>query len=118
MSSAGSPKPIDLLQLAQYTGGDPDLDAEVLAMFARQTELAVRGLETLLGTTDSKAWQEIAHSLKGSALYVGAVRLAEIATRAEGIDPAAAPAEAARQLKALQGEVGTVGAFIAAHVRA
>lgn len=113
-----SQKPIDLLQLARYTGGDPDLDAEVLDMFARQSELAVSRLETLLGTTDIKAWRDIAHSLKGSALYVGAVRLAEIAARAEEFDPAAAPAEAARALEAVKGEVGTVAAFIATRLKA
>jgi HPt (histidine-containing phosphotransfer) domain-containing protein len=109
--SAPSP-PIDLAQLARYTGGEPQLDAEVLALFRRECASAVERLETLLGTADGKAWREAAHRLKGAAAAVGAKALADLAGRAEAIEPRAMPAEAADALRALKAQCGIVAAFI------
>lgn len=112
MSTAVSQRPIDLSQLARYTGGEAQLDAEILDLFRRQSALAVCRLETLLDMPDGKAWRETAHSLKGSALSVGAGELAEFAARAEQLDPAATPAEAAEALQALKAHFCIVAAFI------
>ncbi|MGH6888466.1 MAG: Hpt domain-containing protein [Rhizomicrobium sp.] len=111
MSSA-SQTPIDLAQLALYTGGEAELDREVLDLFRCQSALAIRRLETSLASSNSKDWRETAHSLKGSALSIGATSLAEAAARAEGIDPLATPAEAAEALRELTAHSRIVAAFI------
>lgn len=118
MSVPVSPEPIDLAELARSTGGDAQLAAEVLDLFAQQSRLAVNRLQTALAEADAKTWRGTAHSLKGSALSVGAGGLAEIAGRAEQIDPAAAPYNAAETLRTVQAGVCEVAAFVEAALRA
>jgi len=65
---------IDYDHLAQYTGGDSELEAEVFALFINQIESWSRLLEPDAADED---WAAAAHSLKGSARGVGAVELAE-----------------------------------------
>ncbi|EDQ33506.1 hypothetical protein HPDFL43_09727 [Hoeflea phototrophica DFL-43] len=79
-------RPIDLVHLARQTGGDKALEAEVLALFARQARESVTQLATL--KTASRA--ELAHKLAGAAKGVGAF---EVARCAEAIE--ATPANAA-----------------------
>lgn len=72
-------RPVDLVHLARQTGGDKSLEAEVLALFARQARQAVAQLSEL-GT---KARAELAHKLAGAAKGVGAF---EVARRAEALE--------------------------------
>lgn len=89
---------IDYEHLARYTGGDAALEAEVFSLFQNQVQSWMR-----LMTPDAadEDWSAAAHSLKGSARGVGAMRLAEICARAEK----------------LTGEAGTAGARGAARDR-
>ena len=69
---------IDLVHLARQTDGDAALEAELLALFDRQSanllaQLAVAGA----------ARADIAHKLRGSALAVGAGRVASAAQTLE-----------------------------------
>lgn len=69
---------IDLSHLGRMTLGDPELEREVLAMFAAQaTELAERLTKI---PPDAAA---LAHTLKGSARAIGAMRVADAATAVE-----------------------------------
>jgi len=83
---------IDYDHLAQYTGGDSELEAEVFALFINQIESWSRLLEPDAADED---WAAAAHSLKGSARGVGAVELAEACAKAETLIGAAG--EAARR---------------------
>src|SRR4051812_11471403 len=80
--------PIDFEHLKRMTLGDAVLEHEVLAMFAAQS---ARLIGTLAGLpADAGA---LAHTLKGSARAIGAVAVADAATRLEaaldgGDDPA------------------------------
>jgi HPt (histidine-containing phosphotransfer) domain-containing protein len=66
--------PLDLAHLARMTLGDAALENEVLAMFAAQSASLMDALATLpADATDT------AHTLKGSALAIGAFRVAEAA---------------------------------------
>lgn len=66
--------PISLDQLRRMTLGDPDLEREVLAMFAGQAGRILSELATL--PADAAA---LAHTLKGSARAIGAQAVAETA---------------------------------------
>jgi HPt (histidine-containing phosphotransfer) domain-containing protein len=66
--------PIDRLHLARMTLDDASLEREVLAIFAGQSA----GLMQRLSGLPSDA-AELAHTLKGSALAIGAFRVADAA---------------------------------------
>ena len=84
----------DLTHLRRYTGGSEDLEREILGLFCAE----VPGYLVALSTARTpKDWHMAAHTLKGSALAVGANRLAQAAASAER----AAPAEHANALTQL-----------------
>ena len=70
----------DLEHLRRYTLDDPALECELLELFLLQAE-AARSQLTLAG--DVAGWKLAAHSLKGSALAVGAAAIAGFAARIE-----------------------------------
>jgi HPt (histidine-containing phosphotransfer) domain-containing protein len=72
---------IDLVHLARQTDGDESLEAELLAMFDRQSEK----LNQRLKVTDlsRRARADIAHRLRGSALAIGAFAVASAAEAVE-----------------------------------
>jgi len=69
---------IDLAHLGRMTFGDPDLEREVLSMFAVQAA----DLAAQLGTVPPEA-PVLAHTLKGSARAIGASRVAAAAAALE-----------------------------------
>ena len=75
-------RPVDLVHLARYTMGNRNLEREVLRLFCCQAELYV---ERLRDASDAHAWEEAAHTLKGSARGIGAWDVADTTERAEGL---------------------------------
>ena len=74
--------PLDLIHLARQCGGDHELEAELLGLFRLQSRaLAAQLSDPLNASLESKA--KIAHKLCGSALAVGARRVAGAARRLE-----------------------------------
>jgi HPt (histidine-containing phosphotransfer) domain-containing protein len=71
---------IDHDHLARYTLGDQALEREVLRLFVDQIPLTLEALDA--ATNDADRFRA-AHTLKGSARAVGAVRLADVAVRLE-----------------------------------
>lgn len=71
---------LDPSQLAVMTGEDIDLAIEVIDIFRQQTVLWSRMLNAQL---PPEQWADAAHSLKGTALSVGAMRLANVCSLAE-----------------------------------
>ena len=67
-------EPIDRGYLARFTLGNAALEREVLELFAGQLPLYVGQLRAAASQQD---WMLAAHTIKGSALAVGAQRLAE-----------------------------------------
>jgi HPt (histidine-containing phosphotransfer) domain-containing protein len=88
---------IDLVHLARQTDGDSLLEGELLGMFDRQAAKLIA--ELARGGAPARARADIAHTLRGSALAIGADRVAvaaravEHALGAGGAEPRAEVAE-------------------------
>ena len=109
-------RPVDLVHLARYTGGDSALNAEVLQLFAGQSAELMGQLHSVLEARDQKTWRHITHSIKGAARGIGAFALADAAAEAEPLDPAAQTSEALAALAVLKARAETVQLFIAAYL--
>lgn len=101
---------VDFTHLERYTAGDSALAAEVLDLFRHQTEL---WLPLLTPDAPADGWRDAAHSLKGSALGVGAFQLAEACNTAE-IGPETSGVVRAAQLDRIRDAVDAALADIAA----
>jgi HPt (histidine-containing phosphotransfer) domain-containing protein len=74
--------PLDLVHLARQCLGDQELETELLGLFRLQAPALMAQLaDSLVSSLESKA--RIAHTLRGSALAVGAGRVASAAWRIE-----------------------------------
>lgn len=71
---------VDFKYLEGYAGGDQQVVDEVLALFREQAAMWIRLLDPAAA---HDAWRDAAHTLKGSALGVGAHDLAEACAAAE-----------------------------------
>jgi HPt (histidine-containing phosphotransfer) domain-containing protein len=103
---------VDFAYLEGYAAGDTALVEEVLGLFRQQAELWLPLLDPS-GPVDG--WRDAAHALKGSALGVGAFRVAEVcgeaeAGAAEGPGPRAARLERLRT--ALDGALADIAAYL------
>jgi len=108
---AESDCPIDRAHLARFTFGNEELELEVLELFAGQ---ALRTLADLRAATDTKAWRDAAHALKGSARAVGAWRIASLAETAERTLANASFAERQHTLADLDEAVDAARAYVVA----
>ena len=108
---------IDLEHLAKYTGGEKDLNGEILRLFDDQIASMVTELNGLVASQNSKRWREIAHTIKGAARGVGAFEMGEAAAEAEPLNPAD-NVEAQAAIRKLEHEAETVRAFISSYLAA
>ena len=105
-STGGFDSPLDLVHLARQCLGDHELEAELLGLFRLQAP----ALTTQLSGPPALSLElkgKIAHTLRGSALAVGARRVASAAWRIEELAAASGdqgPAEA-RAIAALRSAV-------------
>jgi HPt (histidine-containing phosphotransfer) domain-containing protein len=76
-------EPVDLGHLSRYTLNERRLEREVLELFCTQSVVYI---ERLRQAGCDREWREAAHSLKGSALGIGAWDVAGAAERAEGLE--------------------------------
>jgi HPt (histidine-containing phosphotransfer) domain-containing protein len=108
-------QPVDIDHLNRYTGGDRDLNIQILGLFDGQCREILIKLEAQIAAPEgqdvAKAWKESAHALKGAARGIGAFSLAESASDAEkiAISDHKAVLEVLERLKA---RAATVHAFI------
>ncbi len=93
-SSVDFDPPLDLVHLARQCLGDQELEAELLGLFQRQARALTADLsDSPLLSLESKA--KIAHRLRGSALAIGAGRVARAAGRLEELASAGGEARSA-----------------------
>ncbi len=89
---------LDRAHLARMTYGDRSLEHELLALFDRQATLLLARMRD----SEAAAFAVLAHTLKGSALGVGACEVAAAAASAEGVPPAGRAAAVARLSAAVE----------------
>ena len=77
---------VDFPYLEGYCAGDADMVDEVLSMFREQADLWLR----LLDPAAPHGWRDAAHTLKGSALGIGAGQVADACAVAEAGESAPA----------------------------
>jgi HPt (histidine-containing phosphotransfer) domain-containing protein len=80
--SADDGPALDLVHLTRQCMGDRDLETEVLHQFRAQAATLIETL-VLDGHSSSAAKADIAHRLRGSALAIGAFRVAHAAAAVE-----------------------------------
>jgi HPt (histidine-containing phosphotransfer) domain-containing protein len=100
--------PLDLEHLRRFTLGDPDLEHEILGLFA---DHAPKTLASLAEASSPREWLAAAHSLKGSAKAIGAHQLADLAAEAERAYPDAGNRQA--QLAAVTAAMEAARDYIA-----
>ena len=71
---------LDRDHLAQYTGGDAVLEAELFGLLGSQIDVCVAKLRS---TQAEAGWAEATHTLKGAARGVGAMALGQACAEAE-----------------------------------
>jgi HPt (histidine-containing phosphotransfer) domain-containing protein len=107
---------IDLVHLARQTDADPALEEELLIMFGRQADAILAQLSAT-PSLSVEATADIAHKLVGSALAIGAGRVAEAARKLEDLARVerggAGPQAARRAIAGLQASVDEAKADIA-----
>lgn len=105
---AGTSQPaIDLVHLGRMTLGEKSLEAEVLALFARQTDMLLARMER----ASPAAAAAFAHTIKGSARGIGAWR---VAAAAEAVERAAdGSADLAAMIARLAAAIGEARKAIA-----
>jgi hypothetical protein len=104
---------IDLAHLARMTLGERGLEAEVLALFERQAAV----LLARMGDPTPAAVAAFAHTLKGSALGIGAWRVAAAAAAVEMKAGGSSAAEIAAAVTSLAAAVDETKAVIADRLR-
>src|SRR5262245_30127250 len=104
---------LDRDHLARMTFGDRSLEREVLQLFDRQSELLLDRMRA----SEPAAIVTLAHTLKGSAVGIGATRVACAAAEAELV-ARANPGESNRAIAELAQAVEEVRVEISALIRA
>jgi HPt (histidine-containing phosphotransfer) domain-containing protein len=108
----GFDPPLDLVHLARQCLGDHELEAELLGLFRLQAPaLTAQIADASHLSLESKA--KIAHKLRGSALSVGAGRVARAAWRIEELASSGSPRSQANADQRLD-EAGGIAALLSA----
>ena len=73
--------PLDMARLREATGDDPELEREIIELFLEDQDRRLVLMRQELDKGDMDAMRILAHTLRGAAGCVGAVRLAAVAAR-------------------------------------
>ncbi len=116
------PASLDLVHLSRQTEGDAALQRELLEMFRQRSSELVRHMDAMACEPEPqmRPIRDLAHQLKGSALAIGAFRVAAAADRVESaFDPGASGQKTARAaaIQALAAELATALTAIEGHLK-
>ena len=95
----------DRSHLAQYTMDSPDLEREIVGLFVAQLPAILDRLQNVNSRED---WRIATHTLKGSALAIGACKIGDLAKK---LEPVNGPEQEAKRKKLLSGLVRAVNEF-------
>ncbi|NJL50599.1 MAG: Hpt domain-containing protein [Blastochloris sp.] len=102
-------RPIDLVHLSRVAFGDRALEREVLSLFLRQSAIQ---LDRLKEARTPQSFGVAAHTLKGSALGIGAQQIAVLAAEAERLADKHDTAEAFEVLARLEARIAESHLYI------
>jgi HPt (histidine-containing phosphotransfer) domain-containing protein len=106
-------RPVDLAVALRWLGGDQQLLRELVGIFIDDGPKRIEALRAAMTAPDGRQLEQIAHSLKGSAAILGAVRLQETALAVEESAHNGRADHAAHLVPGLVQEVERVIAFFA-----
>jgi HPt (histidine-containing phosphotransfer) domain-containing protein len=95
----------DRSHLAQYTMDSPELEREIVGLFVAQLPAILDRLQNGYSRED---WRIATHTLKGSALAIGACQIGDLARK---LEPVNYPDQEAKRKKLLSGLVRAVNEF-------
>lgn len=104
-----SSKPIDLVHLSRQTFGSKELENEVLGLFVSHSRQC---LERLKSAETSKEWQDVLHTIKGSARAIGAWKTANVAESYEQKGDELSKSEKTTAFTDIQSEIKTTVSYI------
>ncbi|MBZ0259698.1 MAG: Hpt domain-containing protein [Hyphomicrobiales bacterium] len=99
------PVTFDRSHLAQYTLDSPELEREIVGLFVAQLPAI---LDRLQNGDSREDWRVATHTLKGSALAIGACKIGDLARK---LEPVNSPEQDAKRKKLLSGLVQAVNEF-------
>jgi HPt (histidine-containing phosphotransfer) domain-containing protein len=99
------PVVFDRSRLAQYTMDSPDLEREIVGLFMAQLPAILDRLQNVDSRDD---WRIATHTLKGSALAIGACKIGDLAKK---LEPVNSPEQEAKRKKLLSGLIRAVDEF-------
>ncbi len=105
----------DVNAFAKLTDNDPEFQRELVGLFRTDTRERIDSLRALVADRESERAMRQAHTVKGSAGNLCAVRLHALALELERTDPAAEPRKAERLVDELDREYETLMAIFAEH---
>ena len=95
----------DRSHLAQYTLDSPELEREIVGLFVAQLPAI---LDRLQNGDSREDWRVATHTLKGSALAIGACKIGDLARK---LEPVNSPEQDTKRKKLLSGLVQAVNEF-------
>lgn len=102
-------RPVDLVHLARYTLGNNSIEREVLSLFRTQSSQFLRRLKEAVNDT---AWKQAAHTIRDSALEIGAWQVARTAEHAEELEAEPRSERQGRVIKDLEQRIDEANCFI------
>lgn len=81
---------INMEYMSDVSGGDTDLERELIQLYIEQSDLNIEHLELNCVDGLSNEWVEAAHKLKGGSTSVGATQLQSLCAKAQDMNPATA----------------------------
>ena len=99
------PVTFDRSHLAQYTMESPELEREIVGLFVAQLPAILDRLQNGGSRAD---WRIATHTLKGSALAIGACKIGDLAKK---LEPVNSPGQDAKRKKLLSGLIRAVNEF-------
>ncbi len=97
--------PFDLETLRKQWGGDGGFVLKLIPKFQKQAQNELQQIEQSIATGDAKLTAQLAHGLKGSAAYLGARGVQELAAQLEARGRAGDVSEAGTVLAELRAQV-------------
>ncbi len=83
MEKSAAPVILDLAGGIRRLAGDRDFYEQIVNLFFSQTEVQLQAIQQALDTRNAELVKRIAHSLKGAAANLGALRVQETAQELE-----------------------------------